>query len=172
MKDREVNVYKANYLLQAKVGKGPLNKQIIEECQKIMDENDFDFGPMAEEYLTIFQQLIDEGRNTREPAEDLTDRMTAVAMQLKANAAMFRYPDISKLAIIMLWLLESIDELDEDALDIAQAHHDALQTILEIGLREGAQASGHNFEKELKSACERYFHKMKISPQNVFYVEF
>jgi hypothetical protein len=170
--ERETRVYKATHLLQAKVGRGNLDEKVVARCQQVMDENDFDFEPMARDYLRRFYELVDKSRRERGDGLGIIDEMTTIAMQLKANAAVFHYPIISKLAIIMLWLLESIEGLDDDAIDIAQAHYDSVETVLTLGLRNEDSEQSRELEEELKAACERYFNKMEITPQDVFYVEF
>lgn len=172
--EQEVRIYKASYLLQSRVGSGYPDENIISRCQKVMDENNFDFTPMAREYLDLLARLIEKGRLacSTEIQGKIIEEMTTIAMHLKANAAVFHYPLVSRLAVTMLWLLESIDTLDEDALDIAQAHYDSLQTLIDLGIRDNGHQQGRDFEAELKAACERFFRKRKIDPQNVFYVEF
>lgn len=112
-KSTQAKVIKANYMLQAKVGAGPLDKNIVEECQKVMDQNDIDFVPLGLEYLEKLNSAIKSAKSGQASKNDAVVLMTSPVMQLKANAATFKYTLIGNLANVMLSFLESIKEIDE-----------------------------------------------------------
>lgn len=152
----KVQIIKADRVLQAKVGTGSINSDVIRRAQQVMDNNEVDFAPMAKEYLEKLANAIQEARDGQN-MEYCIKAMRDSVMQLKANASVFHYGLIGNLANIMLSFLESIKELDNDAIDIVSAHHRTLSAIVIKKMAGNGGSYGLQMEEELKSACNRYF---------------
>jgi hypothetical protein len=156
---RKTRIMKASYMLQSKVGMGPVDEDAIKRSQEVMDGNSVDFGPMATEFLNELKEAVEKAKAGEDTPENLIKGMTGPVMQLKANAGMFKATLIGNLANIMLNFLESIDALDNDVIDIVNAHHTTLNLIISSSIEGDGGAYGAQFEKELKDACKRYFAK-------------
>lgn len=150
-------VIKANKTLQAKVGSGTINEGVIEKCQAVMDNNDVDFAPLAMEYLDKLNEAIKDAQKQNISTDEAVGNMTAPVMQLKANAPTFGYSLIGNLANVMLSFLESVKNLDSDAISIVIAHHKTLTAIVMKKMKGNGGAFGEQMESELKAACQRYF---------------
>jgi len=153
----EPKVIKANYTLQAKIGKGPLDERTVERCQEVMDNNDVDFSPMAMEFLKELQDAIDHAKSGEADLKKSVQDMTQPVMQLKANAKTFRYTLVGNLANVMLSFLEAIQEMDDGMIEIVEAHHKTLTAIIMKKMQGDGGAYGKQLEDELKGACKRYF---------------
>ena len=160
---KKPKVIKANYTLQAKVGSGPLDAKKVEECQKVMDNNTVDFAPMATEILDRLNKAIENAREGNIELEQAVQDMTQPVMELKANAAIFRYDLIGNLANVMLSFLESVKTMDKTAIEIVNAHHKTLTAIIMKKMQGDGGKYGKQLEQELKDACLRYFQKKRES---------
>ena len=160
---KQPKVIKANYALQAKVGSGPLDTQKVEACQKVMDNNDVDFAPMAMDILNKLKPAIDDAKNGADDVQQSVEKMTQPVMELKANAALFRYDLIGNLANVMLSFLEAVKTLDNTAIEIVNAHHQTLSAIVLKKMQGDGGKYGKQLEQELKDACMRYFQKKRES---------
>lgn len=158
---KQPRVIKANYVLQAKVGSGPLDEKVVEECQKVMDTNDVDFAPLAREFLDKLKTAIDQAKTGEVSLEDSVQAMTQPVMELKANASTFKYTLIGNLANVMLSFLEAIKTMDKTVLEIVEAHHKTLTAIVANKMKGDGGANGKMLEQELKDACKRYFQARK-----------
>ena len=158
---RRARVIKADYLLKDKIGTGSIDEEVVDLCQAILDNNPFDFSPIALEQLTILKHVIEQTKNHELTRDEATDKMTECIMQLKANAPMFGYELVGRLANIMLSFLESISEIDDHAIEIVSAHHDTLHAIITKEMKGKGGEAGKQFETELKNACQRYFKAKK-----------
>ena len=148
--------------LQLKVGKGPLNQDDVKKMQTAIDNNEFDFTPMGLKFLEDLQDAIDvikKSKNT--DLNEFRDGLIAPVMQLKANAAIFKYSLIGDLANVMLSFLETITNLDKDAVSIVQAHHTTLNAIITQKIKGDGGDVGALMITELKQACARYYAKRK-----------
>ncbi len=175
---KETIIMKATRLLQAKVGTGAVNKEKVEESQKIIENNGVDFIPMATEFLDQLQKAISNARkNNDADAADIMQEFIEIVMQIKGNAGMFDYPLVSLLAGIMLTFLESLDGLDKDVIDIVEAHHATLKLIIDNDMKTKEGAYGQELQTELENACQRYFNKHgadgnnSASSADVFFIE-
>ncbi len=155
----EAKVIKADTSLQSRVGTGPLDERVVEKCQDVMDNNDVDFAPLAMEFLDKLAEAIKNARAGDLELDKAVGAMTEPVMQLKANAATFRYNLVGNLANVMLSFLEAVKEMDKTVLDIVDAHHKTLSAIVIKKMSGDGGAHGKQLEDELKGACKRYFSK-------------
>lgn len=158
-KPNKPRVIKANKTLQAKVGTGKIDESVVEKCQSLMDNNDIDFQPIAMEFLNKLSEAIQAAKKADIDTKNAVGDLTAPVMQLKANASTFKYDLIGNLANVMLSFLENIEELDDDAISIVEAHHKTLTAIVVKKMQGAGGAFGQQMEDELKGACQRYFIK-------------
>lgn len=152
-------VHKANYQLQKRIGKGPIDAKALERAQSMIEEAADDFEPLAMTFLSKLKVAIDKAQKDEGSVEDQIKNMTSPVMELKANAKMFKYDLVSSLANIMLGFLETIDKLDKDAIDIVAAHQQTLQLIVMKKMTGDGGEHGQLFQRELRDAVQRYFSK-------------
>ncbi|MAZ76925.1 MAG: hypothetical protein CMH31_06465 [Micavibrio sp.] len=165
---KKAKTYKANLMLKQKIGSGPLDEKIVKQAQKAIDENKVDFTPLGMEFLDLLQKNLNKVKDNL-GAEDVIAQkqlLTQPVMELKANATIFHYSLIGNLANIMLSFLESIEELDDDAIAIVQAHHTTLQAIVVKKMTGDGGTNGEVFMKELKQVCARYYSKRKVEKKD------
>lgn len=155
----KANVIKANYRLQQKVGAGPLDEKAVLECQKVIESNQVDFGPIGIAILDKLAAGLERANDPSVTMQQMKEILTAPIMELKANAAIFHYALIGNLANIMLSFLEAILVMDKDAIEIVKAHHKSLHMILVRGMKGDGGEGGKHLEQELRQACDRYYHK-------------
>lgn len=160
----KTRIIKANYMLQAKVGKGPLDERVVKKMEEVMQQNTIDFYPLAMEYLDDLKNAIEKTRNGEYDHKQAAEEFTTPVMEIKSNAATFKYDLVGRLANVMMTFLESFDEIDEDVIDIVEAHHKTLTAIISKRMSGDGGQSGKILEDELKAACARYKAKKKESP--------
>lgn len=155
----QIKIIKASNKLQMKAGAGDIDKAYIERAEKVIENNTENFSEIGREFLDRLAAGVDRARSTDLPMKDKIAGMTQPVMELKANARMFKYELVSELANVMLGFLESIKELDKDAIEIVAAHHATLSAIITEGRKGDGGESGPMLRKELESACQRYSKK-------------
>lgn len=158
-RDNKAITIKASYDLQNKVGKGPIDEATIKHSQTLIDTNNVDFGPHALAILQRLKDALDQAKYVGNSFDDMKAMLIKPVMELKANAAIFHYDLVGKLAAIMLGFLENIKIMDADAIEIVRAHHDSLHMIVVRKLSGDGGAAGQALINELQQACERYYNK-------------
>ncbi len=157
-KEQDVEVIKADYLLQAKVGTGKIPAKLIKKGQNEIDKNDFDFVPLAQEFLKELAVNLEESRKLADKIR-LKNEITNSVMQLKANASTFHYDLVGTLAGNMLDFIEEIKEIDEDVIEITNAHYRTISALIAKRMAGTGGPFGKELEQELGNACQRYFTK-------------
>lgn len=150
-------VIKAKYELQQKVGVGPLDEKKVSLSQAVIENTQVDFVPLGLSILKRLSEALDMAKDPAVSMKDVKVMLTKPVMELKANAAHFRYTLITDLANVMLNFLESIHAMDEDAINIVRAHHDTLNLIIVKKMSGNGGAAGKQLVDELKMACDRYY---------------
>lgn len=153
-------IIKADTSLQQKIGTGTIEEQKITKCQRIIDDNQVEFAPMAQKYLDNLYEAITKSKTDKglSMAEAISG-MTTPVMELKANASTFQYELVGNMANVMLSFLEAIRTLDKDAIEIVEAHHKTLTAIINRRMKGEGGVFGAQMLEELRKACQRYFAK-------------
>lgn len=141
--------------LKEKVGNGGFDDKNVKAAQTAIEENDIDFAPIAYQYLAQLQQAIAAARasqNYRATRLDLLD----VAIQLRAQGAMFHYSSLTAVTGVMVDLLESVETVDEKILEIAVAYERSAQLLLKSGIKPADHPTCRAIVAELKSTCGKY----------------
>lgn len=154
-----MRIIKASRVLQARIGQGPLDEAAVRRCQDVMDSQKFDFIPLASQYLQGLGGSIEMARAQGLESAEALMSVTVPVMQLKANGAVFGFTLVTRLADVVLSFLEKLEALDQDAMSIVEALHEALETIVAARLDGDGGAHGLQFEQELQAACQRYLAK-------------
>lgn len=159
VQENEAKIFKANFKLQEKVGSGPLDEKKVQESQRVIETNEVDFGPTALEILQKLENAIKLAQSSSANMQKAKALLTTPVMELKANAAIFKYNLIGNLANIMLSFLEAISDLDKDAVEIVNAHRNTLHMIVVRKMSGDGGEGGKLLVKELQQACDRYYNK-------------
>ncbi len=159
-----VQIFKASYALQRRVGKGPFDPAVLLKCQTVMDTVEVDYPTMAAVWLDALKMGIDRSKNTVLSMPDRIEFLSRPVMDLKSSGRMFRYDLVTELANIMLSFLELMHTLDDEVMDIISAHHDSLRTIMDRRVSGGGGQYGQMLRQELKDACGRYCRKHGLPP--------
>lgn len=149
--------------LKMKVGGGGIPEERLERAQMLMDTYEVDFRPVAAKLLGSLETatktaLTDLAKNK---ALD-KDKMVFPIMQLKANGGMFQYRLLSDVADICLQFMEAVNDYNKDAVEIIQAHENAIHVIIKNDLKGDGGAEGYALVQELHEACNRYFKKYVV----------
>lgn len=166
---KKARVMKASHLLQSKVGFGEVEEEAVERGEKVIQAiSQIDFKPLLTEYLEALEDAIaafkkETNKDQEDVNNELHESITAPVMQIKGNAAMFNYILMSKLANIMLNFLETVDKIDDDVIDILEAHLTTLHAIVNKDMRDDGGVDGQLLQDELRDACKRYFTKHAIA---------
>lgn len=155
-------IIKASKALQIKIG-GParFDNATIEKCQKILDENNVDFVPLGRKYLKEIQDALESLKTGKTSAQQIKKQITPVIMQIKATAPVMKYNLVGDLAELLLSFVESIKELDDEAIEILEANHKTLSALLAKNIKGNGGPLGKQLKTELENAFERHRAKQK-----------
>lgn len=157
MEKQSAKIIRASRSLQMKAGKGDIPSEQVQVAESIIVNNDEDFLAIADNFLMRLHNAIEmANRDTGAKKSDLISGMVKPVMELKANARMFKYNLITSLANIMLDFLETLEHLDDTAIEIVAAHHKTLSMIVAKKMAGDCGQIGITLQKELQSACQRY----------------
>lgn len=160
---RNAEFIKPPNLIKAKVGTGGLSDTILDRAQKLLENTTVDFAPLADIYLASMMKGIVRARKP-EPEDDNEFLIAGVlypCAQLKANGGMFHYPLVTRIADRFVQFLEVVDQIDIDALEIAEAFHTTIKLVITSKIKGDGGAHGNELVEALNDACMRYFEKNK-----------
>lgn len=159
MSEKKAKIIKVENRIQKKAGFGEIPEVSISRSENIILSNSVDFKEIATPILFNLRETIQLSRENPERIDILRQELIKPIMELKANGAMFKYELIGTLAGIMLSFLEHINQLNNDALEIIEAHEKTLTLIVMKGIKGDGGLLGKQVTEELESACGRYYRK-------------
>lgn len=153
--------------LKEKVGTGGVTKQILSKAQDLLESVSVDFPTIAEMHLDSMDSSVRYIRQVRSAGkkigkkkeEELIDKLIQPAMQLKAHGGMFKYELVTHIADNMVHFLEVVHRMDDDAMEIIEAHNTTLRAIVHSQISGSGGQKGKALLDELHEACSRYFNK-------------
>lgn len=151
------NMISPSTALQTKAGTGWIAPDRVKACQTLLDNNSYDFAPIGTAILDRLQTHVEKARDDKITRAHAHEKILECVMQLKANGTMFQYPIVTTLCAVTMSFLETIQNLDNEALDIVQTLHDHLSLIFEKQVKKINSAPARAMEKEIKSICHEYF---------------
>ena len=145
--------------LKGKVGAGGLPKKTIEKGDNAIENTSIDILPYARQYLESLEYGLASIVKNPDEFSAIKDQAIEPIMQIKGNCGMFHYKLLSDIAAIALHFLETIEEWNDDAHAVMQAHIKTIQTIIKTNMKGSGGKEGYALAKELHNACQRYFAK-------------
>jgi hypothetical protein len=159
MSEKQVKFIKVENKIQAKAGYGEIPEIAIARSDNIIINNNVDFKEIAFPILSRLQTIIRHARQNHDSIEQINQELVKPIMELKANGSMFKYTLISELASVMLSFLEHIREMNNDAIEIIEAHEKTLLLIVTKEIKGDGGPLGRQLLQELEGACSRYYRK-------------
>lgn len=159
MSEKKPKFIKVENKIQKKAGYGEIADVAISRSENIIINNTVDFKEVAAPILANLRATVKLARENPEQLETIRQELIKPIMELKANGAMFKYDLIGSLAGIMLSFLEHILQLNNDALEIIEAHEKTLTLIVAKSIKGDGGALGKQVVQELEGACARYYRK-------------
>lgn len=153
--------------VKEKVGHGGLTTEVLNKAQALLESVSVDFPAMAEMDLDTLASAISRIRQIRSAGKDLTkgkeedliNSLIYPSMQLKAHGGMFKYELVTRIADNLVHFLEVVHQMDDDAMEIVDAHNTTLRAIIHSRIEGTGGQKGKALLKELHEACSRYFDK-------------
>lgn len=141
--------------LKEKVGSGGFSEASISKAQQSIDENEVDFQPIADTYLTQIRQSLKE-YNEKKDSELLYSTLLDQLTQLRAQGSMFHYPSITVITDIVVDLLDSLKRVDEKIVEIVNAYEQAAKLLLMKNVKKAEGGMCAAISAELETVCKKY----------------
>lgn len=147
-------------VMKLKAGSGGLPEVLLQRAQETMEDNHkFDFTPFVNGYLdSIDGALKNETGNLSERLSIISDNI----MHLKANGGMFGFMLITQISDVALNFADSQKTINEDFVEIIEAHNNSIKLIIMNKLRGDGGKPGSALIHELREAINRYNKKHNV----------
>ena len=166
----------ATRLLQAKIGRGKIERDRIDDGEFIIKQARASKG--ADDFIAAHMkemgELIPKLKKNTESAK-ITEEITKSIMRFKGNVSMFSTDKCADLAAVMLRWIDSVETIDKDVTDVLDGYYLTLDQVQNNILNDDKMVG--IIVDEMKSACGRYFDKhpelnlqAEITNNNAFYV--
>lgn len=151
-------IIKPNNTLQNKLGIGSVDEDSVARSQRIMEENRFNFLPLALDFFTEFEQEVNRAYTQLRDASNrrIIENIALPIMQIKANARIFKFELLGDIATGLLNFFDGVNLMDDDAWEVVFVHQRTMRHILDEEVRGNGGEIGESFKDELERACIRY----------------
>lgn len=158
-KKKKATYYNPPNKLREKVGIGGIDPLLLERAEEYLANNKMEILPYAEQMLNNINTIIADCRAGVISRKQAKERIIPPIMELKANGRMFRYTLVSEIAGVILDFLESVEDINDDGMDVLVVHQQSLNAIITNKLSGEGGREGRALAQELYDACRRYYKK-------------
>ncbi|MBI1215766.1 MAG: hypothetical protein GC185_08105 [Alphaproteobacteria bacterium] len=151
--------------LKQKLGNGGVSELLLIRAQEAIDTNTIDFMPLARALVELLGDAVADVAGAGERGEEAIGELLYPTMQLRAQGTMFHLPLVTELADVAVNFLETVEEADDDVLEIVGAHKAAIALVLKNDIKADSN-EGTALHTELLHSCERYYRKHEIQQEH------
>lgn len=161
-KNNKAKVIKASMDLPMRVGMGRVDENIIDNAQKVMDQNEVVFGEIAQDDLSVLSQSIEMTKDVEDNTVDHLpkDDLVRSIMNLKANAGSFHFPLISDIGGLVLTAIEKSPNLNRELMDIVELLYHSIHNIITDDMRGNGGTKGKELGRAFRELCSNYEKKL------------
>lgn len=163
MDEKKSKVFKPENKLKEKVGDGGFLEVDVARAQDVLENNDIDFKPLANDLLDQLEGAIQKVKSGEITSGKIAkDELVYPLLQLKAQGGMFNYPIITQISTDIMMFLEDIQRIDLNLLKILTSFHKSTKILVDLEIQDNSNPVAKQLHQELKAVCERYHQKKKI----------
>lgn len=152
--------FRASAELQQKIGtNGTVDTATIERMQGYLDAVKIDVIPLLRERLDTIDERVASTRGIAYEREEFLNGILRPLMDVKSISGMFHWPTVSRLSGFVLTFIEDVRRLDNNVLDIVDAHNRSVRLLLDRGTPQGGETHATAFLTEIRNATRRYYEK-------------
>ena len=155
-KQEKVKRIAASLDLQKRVGTGIISESEVKRAQQVIDTNEVDFAPIARPYLKEINALVSSALSSGDYAALDLKAFSKPVMNLKANAATFKYQLVSDLTGTVLFFLESLAKADKKVLQIIDLLHKTLLLVVAREMKGDGGKDGQALYMAFSELCRTY----------------
>lgn len=142
--------------LQLKVGKGPVDKQLLKKISNAAQQWQYRDKNYLSNVTEELERSVKAARSSGKTSAHSKDEIIAKVMDLKANGSLMQYEAISELANIVLEFADNLDTLDDKVLRLVYSLTQIVQMILSGRIDNDDTPARQAFAREITKVCKKY----------------
>jgi hypothetical protein len=154
-KDIVTRIVPATKILQSKANKGSVDSVAVETAQVVIDETIpvDDISPYFDDHCTEVADVIERSKGQKD-FEDLLEELSSSFANYRSALIMSNNVGVSKIVSEIFFLIEGIDEIDEDIISILEKYILTMKSIAKMS--PPPQDILGSIELEIKAVISRY----------------
>jgi DNA-binding response OmpR family regulator len=144
-------------IMKQKMGFGGIDTNALVVAQSFLESNTVNFKPIGIALVNALDEGLQNSKNGGVEGEAAIEFMLYRAAQLKAQGAMFNYHVVTRIADTLVTFLETVEGVDNDVLEIIEAHKVAFLYILSNNITGHGGAHEKTLQDSLLDVCGRYY---------------
>ena len=145
----------ASKKLQVKAGVGDVDKKAVERAQSFADGNKVVYSDVAVPLLLLLRRSLDRLDSEPQNAASIMKDIKSSIMDMKASAATFSYPLISRLCSPLLLHIESRNDLDSETRKLVDLLYHIISIVVRNDESDLGKALARDLEDTFLAACAK-----------------
>ena len=139
--------------LQLKAGKGDVEKISVHRADNYAKNNEVSYTEVVTPILRTLKEALDSAEGRPKASKHDSDQMIHALMDLKASAATFHYPLISKLCKPLLLHIESYEFVSKESMRLLNLLYHLVTVVVQSEESEIGVKLGQELENTFLEAC-------------------
>ncbi|MGB4058494.1 MAG: hypothetical protein WBK77_10480 [Alphaproteobacteria bacterium] len=159
--DKDHKVIKADKKLQAKAGTGDIDRKAVDHADNFLQQNKVVYADVVAPILLQLRTEFEQFKSSPDGQEAAVKKIKNAIMDLKASAATFKYPLISKICSPLLLHLENSNNFDKETFKIIELLYHIVSIVVKTDESEMDKTLSRNLESAFIAACTKISQKKK-----------
>lgn len=144
-------------VLKTKVGgRGGPTKEMLANAEKAIDEMSQQYPTWALDDVNTLDEIVQATEPGAGKGRERMERAFKLAHDMRGQGGSFGYPLITRIANSFCRFVESLDDVDEGAIEICAAHVKSMRAVLQNKVKGTGGPIGAQIADGLETAVKKY----------------
>jgi len=137
-------------------GRGGLTPQMLEAAEKVIEKHAVKYIERGRVQIDELSTMFARARDNREGRADTFQMMYRQSHDIRGLGATFGYTLVTEIASSLCNFIESLSEIDDEAINAVQAHVEALRGLIANDIKGDGGAIGREIANGLAKAVAQF----------------
>jgi chemotaxis protein histidine kinase CheA len=137
-------------------GRGGLTPQMLEAAEKVLEKHAVEYVSRGRAQIDGLYALFEGAREDEEGRTESFQEMYRQSHDVRGLGATFGYTLVTEIASSLCSFIEGLPEIDEEAMDVVQAHIEALRGLLANDIKGDGGKIGREIAGGLAQAVAQF----------------
>ena len=136
-------------------GGGPLTEEMLEKAEKVIEKHGVQYLPRAQAQIESLMKTVRDAGKKVESRPELFGEIFRKSHDIRGTGSTFGYNLVTEIGASLCHFVENIVQHDDDAMEVVDAHVNALRAVVAKGVKGDGGKIGREIAAGLSKAVAK-----------------